>query len=139
MGNRFEETDVNETLYEANPSMVRMYPLTVVIAVLLIPVFGIGLLILLWLWIQSKMDKLTIRSSEVIYTHGLLSKSYTELSMHSIRSVKITQSLLRRVLNAGNVAIFSAGDRPEVVIKGLPDPGEIRELIKGRSAVGEAA
>ena len=130
---------MNDILYEANPSMVRMYPLTVIIAILLVPVFGIGLIILLWLWVQSKMDKLTIRPSEVIYTHGLLSKSYTELSMHSIRSVKITQSLLQRILNAGNVAIYSAGDAPEVVVKGLPDPGEIRELIKGRSAAGETA
>lgn len=128
---------MNDVLYEANPSMVRMSPFTTVLSVILIPV-GIGILILLWMYIQTKMDKLTIKSTEIVYSHGLFSKSYTEVSMSSVRTVKVSQSLLQRMLNAGDIAVYTAGDNPEFTVKGLPDPGEIRELIKGESVGAEA-
>lgn len=121
---------MSEILYQAHPSMIRMYPVGTVIAILLIPL-GIGILILLWWWISTKADKLTIKTDEVVWEHGIISKQYTELSMHSLRSVRVKQSLLQRMLNAGDVEIYTAGDDPELVIKGLPDPDRIREHIKG--------
>ena len=99
----------------------------------LIAAFGVGILILLWLYIRAKMDKLTIKTDEIVATHGLLSKSYVEINMSSVRTVKVKQSLVERMLNVGDVAIFTAGDSPEFVMKGLPDPGKIRDFIKGQS------
>lgn len=128
---------MNDVLYEANPSMVRMSPFTTVLSVILIPV-GIGILILLWMYIQTKMDKLTIKSTEIVHAHGLFSKSYTEVAMSSVRTVRVSQSLLQRMLNAGDIAIYTAGDNPEFTVKGLPNPGEIRDLIKGEAAGAEA-
>lgn len=123
---------VSTTLYEANPSMVRMNPFITVLSILLIPV-GIGIIILLWLYLKTKMDKLTIKTDEVVWVHGLLNKSYTEINMDSVRTVKINQSLLQRMLNAGDVMIYTAGDNPEVVIRGLPDPDKVRDYIRGQS------
>ncbi len=122
---------MSEILYEANPSMIRMYPFGTVLAILLIPV-GIGILMLLWWYLQTKSDKLVIKTDEIVWEHGLISKQYTEISMSSLRSVRVNQSLLQRMLNAGNVEVYTAGDEPELVIKGLPEPDRIREYIKGR-------
>ncbi|MGD2083001.1 MAG: PH domain-containing protein [Chromatiales bacterium] len=124
---------MSDVLYEANPSMVRMYPFGVLLSVLLIPL-AVGILALMWMYLKTKMDKLIIKTDEVVWEHGLLSKDYTEIGMNSVRTAKITQSLLQRMLNAGDLYIYTAGDEPEVVIKGLPEPGRIREYIKGRSA-----
>lgn len=123
---------MSEVLYEANPSMVRMYPFGTVVATLLIPI-GIGILILLYWYISTKADKLTIKSDEVVWTHGLISKQYTEINMSSVRTVRVSQSLLQRVVNAGNIEIYTSGDEPELVIRGLPNPDEIREHIKGQA------
>jgi uncharacterized membrane protein YdbT with pleckstrin-like domain len=124
---------MSDVLYEANPSMVRMYPFGVLLSVLLIPL-AVGILALMWMYLKTKMDKLIIKTDEVVWEHGLLSKDYTEIGMNSVRTAKITQSLLQRMLNAGDLYIYTAGDEPEVVIKGLPEPARIREYIKGRSA-----
>ena len=124
---------MSETLYEANPSMVRMYPFGVFLSVLLIPI-GIGILALLWMYLKTKMDKLTIKSDELIWEHGLLSKDYTEIGMASVRTAKVKQSILQRMLNAGDLYIYTAGDNPEVMIKGLPEPSRIREVIKGQAS-----
>lgn len=118
-------------LYEANPSLVRMYPLGVVLAVLLIPV-GVGILLLLYWYLLAKSDHILIKSDEIVWTHGLISKQYTEINMSSVRTVRVSQSLIQRVLKAGDIAIYTAGDKPEVVIRGLPQPDQVRAHIKGQ-------
>ena len=123
---------MSEILYEANPSMIRMYPFGTVVAILVVPL-GIGILILLWWWLSTKADKLTIKTDEIVWEHGLISKQYTELAMQSLRSVRVKQSLLQRMLSAGDVEIYTAGDDPELVIRGLPEPDRIREHIRGRA------
>lgn len=124
---------MSEILYEANPSMVRSNPFGTLLGVLLIPA-GIGILILLYLYVMSKADHLVIKSDEIVWTHGLLSKQYTEINMAQVRTVRINQSILQRLLNAGNVEIYTAGDDPEMRIKGMPEPDKIRDFIKGQAA-----
>jgi uncharacterized membrane protein YdbT with pleckstrin-like domain len=119
-------------LYEEHPSMIRSHPLGTVIAFLLIPL-GIGILILLYWYLMTKADKLTIKDNEVIWAHGLLNKKYIEINMSSIRTTKIEQTLLQRLLNAGKVEIYTAGDNPELSINGLPDPHRVRDVIKGEA------
>jgi uncharacterized membrane protein YdbT with pleckstrin-like domain len=125
-----KELSMSEILYEEHPSMIRCHPLGTVIAVLLIPV-GIGILILLYWYITMKADKLTIKEDEVIWTHGILNKQYVEINMSSIRTTKVEQTLLQRMLNAGKVEIYTAGDNPELSVNGLPDPNRVRDVIKG--------
>lgn len=122
---------MSTVLYEAYPSLVRMYPLGVVLAVLLIPV-GVGILLLLYWYLLTKSDHLTIKSDEIVWTHGLINKQFTEINMSSVRTVRVTQSLIQRMLKAGDIAIYTAGDQPEVVIRGLPNPEEVRAHIKGQ-------
>jgi uncharacterized membrane protein YdbT with pleckstrin-like domain len=89
-----------------------------------------GLLLLLSWWIGARFDHLEITAKELVWTHGFLNKQYTETNMHSVRTVRVKQSLLQRMLNAGDLVIYTTGDEPELNIKGLPRPGEIRALIK---------
>jgi len=127
---------MSDILYDSNPSMIRMYPFLTVLSVILIPV-GIGILALLWMYLLTKMDKLTITKDELVWVHGLINKDYTEIALTSVRSVRVSQTLLQRILNAGNVSVYTAGDEPELVIKGLPNPDKIRDLINGKS-LGDA-
>jgi uncharacterized membrane protein YdbT with pleckstrin-like domain len=121
---------MTEVLYEEHPSLIRTHPLGTVIAIILIPV-GIGILILLYWYLTMKADKLLIKEDEVIWTHGLLNKRYVEINMSSIRTVRVEQTLLQRMLNAGKIEIFTAGDAPELTVNGMPNPDKIRDLIKG--------
>lgn len=96
-----------------------------------IAVFAIATLKLLISWVSTRSDRLVITDEELIWTHGLLSKQYTEIGMGSVRSVRVSQSLFQRIVNAGDVEIFTAGDDPELVVRGLPNPGRIRDLVNG--------
>lgn len=95
---------------------------------------AIGLFQLLRWWLATLMDQLEIHERELVWTHGLLSKEYTEINMASVRTVRIEQSLFQRIVGAGDLQIFTAGDAPELTIRGLPRPQEIRQHIKRQSA-----
>jgi uncharacterized membrane protein YdbT with pleckstrin-like domain len=90
----------------------------------------VGVLRLLSWWIATKLDRLVIKADEIIWTHGLLNKQYTEINIGSVRTVRVYQSILQRIMDAGDVTIFTSGDVPELVVKGLPDPQAIRTHIK---------
>ncbi|MTW21699.1 PH domain-containing protein [Allochromatium palmeri] len=101
-----------------------------------IGVFAFATLQLLTWWVTARTDHLEITADEILWTHGLLSKQYTEINMASVRTVRVTQTLFQRIMNAGDITIYTAGDTPELVVRGLPDPGQIREFIKAQPASG---
>lgn len=117
-------------LYSENPVMFKNNPLGFIASVILIAAFGLGLLILLWWFLQTKASKLSVTESDLHYEKGLLNKEHSEISISSIRSVKVKQSFFNRVFGVGSIEIYTAGDAPEVVVAGLPDPNKIREIIK---------
>ncbi len=119
-----------EIRYENHPPMFRNHPIGFILSILLIPAFGVGLLILLVWYVKSKSEKLTITETELKYERGILSKSRNELRLANVRSTRVNQSLFQRMFGTGDVDIFTAGDNPEVTVKGFPDPNMIRELIK---------
>jgi uncharacterized membrane protein YdbT with pleckstrin-like domain len=99
-----------------------------------IVVAALAFLRLLSWYVATKTDQLTIKEDELVWTHGLLSKDYTEISMGSVRTTRVTQTVMQRIMGAGDVAIYTSGDLPELVIRGLPEPDRIRDLIKGDAA-----
>lgn len=123
-------------LYSEHPVMFKNHPIGFVVCLLLIPVFGIGLLILLWWHLQNKSSKLTVQHNDILYETGLLSKERSEVNISGVRTIKVKQSFLNRIFGVGTVEIYTAGDAPEIVAHGLPDPNKIRELIKARQNGG---
>ncbi|MDO9476847.1 MAG: PH domain-containing protein [Pseudohongiella sp.] len=108
--------------------MFRSNPLGFVLALLLVPVV-IGLVIFLVWYLKCISTRLELVGNDLVLTEGLLSKERTELDITGIRTVKVYQSLLNRMLNVGTISVFTAGDDAEIVVSGLPDPHDLRELI----------
>ena len=110
-------------LIEARPSMMRNSPISAII-------FGIltlGLVPFIWRGGQI----LTIyENGDISYQKGITSREKIELQASEIRSVKVKQSLFARMMNAGNLEIYTTGDTPEISISGISQPNEIRETLK---------
>ncbi|GAB6043717.1 PH domain-containing protein [Endothiovibrio diazotrophicus] len=123
-------------LYSEHPVMFKNNPIGFIVSLLLIPVFGMGLLILLGWHLQNKASKLTVNGNEIVYEKGLLSKERLEVSISSVRTTKVKQSFFNRIFGVGAIEIYTAGDLPEIVATGMPDPNKIRELIKARQNGG---
>lgn len=119
-------------LYSEHPVMFKNHPFGFIISLLLIPAFGLGLLILLWWYLQCKSSKLTVKEHDLLYEQGLLSKDRAEFNIDSVRTVRIKQSFFDRIFGVGRIEIYTAGDDPEFVANGMPDPNRVRELINAR-------
>ncbi|WP_027329299.1 PH domain-containing protein [Marinimicrobium agarilyticum] len=123
-------------LYSEHPVMFKNNPIGFIASIILIPVFGLGILILLWWYIQTRSSKLTVKEYDILYEEGLLSKNRAEFSINGIRTVRVHQSFFNRIFGVGTIQIFTAGDKPEIEAKGMPEPNRVRELIKAQQNGG---
>lgn len=117
-------------LYSENPVMFKNNPIGFILSVILIPVFGLGLIILLIWYLRCISSKLTVTETDILYEQGLLSKARSEFGFSSVRTVKVKQSFFNRIFGTGTIELYTAGDTPEIVATGMPDPNRIRDLIK---------
>jgi uncharacterized membrane protein YdbT with pleckstrin-like domain len=118
-------------VYEAHPAMFRARPLSFILCALLIPAFGLGILILLYWYILTRGTRLTVTDHDITYERGILSKDRTTVALRQVRSVRVTQGFINRILGVGTIEVASTGDAPEFTVKDMPDPYEIRDAIRG--------
>jgi len=117
-------------LYSNNPAMFKNSPIVFIIYVGLIAAFGIGILLLLAWYLKVKSTKLIVTDKDILLERGLLSKERSEVSIKSIRTVKVRQSFFNRIFGVGSIELYTAGDLPEIEVKGMPDPNKVRDIIK---------
>jgi uncharacterized membrane protein YdbT with pleckstrin-like domain len=120
-----------EPKFDAHPAMFKSHPFWFILSVILVPV-GIGIIILLAWYLVAKATRLAIIGSDVVLEKGLLSKERTELSISSIRSVRVYQSFINRICGVGTISVYTAGDRPEMTAAGIPEPNRFRDIVKSR-------
>ncbi|RUM94948.1 MAG: PH domain-containing protein [Thiothrix sp.] len=123
-------------LYSEHPVMFKNEPIGFIISLLLIPVFGVGIIILLVWHLKNKASKLLVKENEILFEKGLFSKERSEVNISGVRTTKIKQSFFNRIFGVGTIEIYTAGDSPEIVAAGMPDPNKIRELIKSQQNDG---
>jgi uncharacterized membrane protein YdbT with pleckstrin-like domain len=119
-----------EVIYEAHPAMFRAHPFLFMGCVLLVAAFGLGILILLYWYIKTRMTALIVTEHDITFEQGILSKDRTSVSLRHVRSVRVTQGFVNRIFGVGTVEIATAGDEPEFSVRDMPDPHEIRDAIR---------
>jgi len=76
----------------------------------------------------------TITSQRVMFEQGLFSKSLSEIDLRSIDDTQFFQSFMERLLGIGNVSLVSSDKAlPMTMLRGIPDPRKLRELIRSRA------
>ena len=140
----------SDLLYSENPKMPRNNPFRLTLIIILnvgglvaafrldqqsFQIFGLvvwlGTVIWLLIWyLKTKSKKLSVTNRDMLYEEGLLRKNRKELALDKVRTVEVDQDFVQRIFGVGEVRVFTAGDKPEIVVEGLPDPNRIRELVK---------
>jgi len=72
-----------------------------------------------------------ITSTRVISKEGLIRRDIEEISLSSIESINVTQSIIGRILNYGTIVISGRGTS-KVIFKDIDKVVEIRKLIKNK-------
>ena len=122
-----EEGEV--VLYEEHPAMFRNHPFYFLICVLLI-VVGVGIILLLYWWIQTLGTTLTVTNEQTTLRKGILAKYTNDVFHSNVRNIQVRQSFMQRVFNVGWIGISSAGQAGvEIEVNGMPDPQKVKQII----------
>jgi len=72
---------------------------------------------------------ITLNIEEMRVKEGILNTRVKEIAFHKINLVTVTQTLLGKIFNFGDLQINTGGDEVEVLFKNVQDPEEIRGKI----------
>lgn len=100
----------------------------IVLGLLLLPVFGIGLLLWLAAFIRYKTTELAVTNKRVIAKFGFISRHTIEMNINKVESIQVTQSILGRILNYGTLIIAGTGSQ-QAPIPGISDPMGFRKAF----------
>jgi len=112
-------------LYDEHPVMFGNHPfLFSLLAVTIVGFLVIGV----WALVV-RTERLAVGVHDVLLERGFIAKQRVQVNRDSVRAVKVSQTILQRMLGVGDIEIFTGGDYPEIAIRGLPKPDAVRALL----------
>lgn len=96
-------------------------------------------MLLLW-WLMAKATTLTVDDEKTTLRRGLLSKHTNEVFHVDVRNIKVSQSFFNRIFDVGTIFVSSAAQaNEEIVVRGMPTPEKIKEIINSLRKTEKAA
>jgi uncharacterized membrane protein YdbT with pleckstrin-like domain len=128
----FAEEPEEEVLWEKRPAW-REFCGSLLIGAALLPLYGIGFFVLLYVFIERFRRLYFVTGERVVCESGILSRDVNEVDIIDLRDISLHQSLWQRLLGTGDVEFSSAG-RPgvEVTFRGVWRPREIQDIVRRR-------
>lgn len=126
MASYVEGTLINDEkiIYTGNISVWSLFPL-LLLGLLLLPMFGLGLLLWVIALVRYKTTELAFTNKRVIAKFGFVSRRTIELNLMKVESLQVNQGILGRVFNFGTLVISGAGN-PQAPIPGISNPMTFR-------------
>lgn len=116
-----------KVIYTGKPS-IWAFSLAVLLSTLFVFVYGLGILLLLFIYFHYKSIELAFTDRRVIAKYGLISRSTVELNISKIESIQVTQSIIGRIFNYGDIVISGAGN-PQAPIIAVSEPMKFRKAL----------
>ena len=115
----------NEALWQGKPSPLIHLGLYLS-CVLLLP-----LPFALWWYWQVRSTRYTLTAERLVCQQGVFNRSQDEVELYRIKDYTITAPLRYRLLGLANlVLITSDRTHPELLLKGISDAYQVKELIR---------
>ena len=98
---------------------------------ILLAVAGVGILIIIWIFIDRARRSYIVTSHKLIIEWGLFAKSSNEIRIKDVRSINVRKRGLVGLLGVGDVEFSSAAtDKAEIVFASVADATGIRDLVR---------
>ena len=104
------------------------------IALVLIVASAVWLLIRYLKWATTNF---VITSDRVIFRHGVVAKSGIEIPLERVNSVHFSQSIIERIVGAGDLLIESGAEGGQQRFTDVHDPDKIQNLIHSQMEMNE--
>ena len=122
--------DDESTIWEAGPSPAA-YTGSIVLGLVLLPLFGAGLLVWLGAWIAWKSSSYKLTSQRLFVRRGFVSRQVQELELYRVTDVAFTQGLVDRAFGIGTVHVLANDPTtPSIAMPGIAQPEQVKETIR---------
>jgi len=123
-------SDEEATIWEGGPSLAA-YAGPIALGLLLLPVFGAGLLVWLGVWIAWKSAGYKLTSQRLFVRRGLVSRKVQELELYRVTDVAFSQGVIERLFGIGTVSIVANDPTtPSLAMPGITAPETVKETIR---------
>jgi membrane protein YdbS with pleckstrin-like domain len=122
--------DDETTIWEGGPSPAA-YAGPIALGLLLLPAFGIGLLVWLVAWIAWKSAGYRLTSQRLFVRSGFISRKVQELELYRVTDVAFSQGVIQRLFGIGTVTVVANDPTtPSLAMPGIADPETVKETIR---------
>jgi PH (Pleckstrin Homology) domain-containing protein len=84
-------------------------------------------------WLRMRHTTVTITNKRCVVEAGLFSKQAENYALDHVTDVQVSQSLLSRYLNVGDIVLSSDnGGKKQIMLMAIPDPERVAEHIRTR-------
>jgi uncharacterized membrane protein YdbT with pleckstrin-like domain len=105
-------------------------------AIVLVLIVGSALMSILR-FLRWNSTSFVVTNSRIIFRTGLLAKSGIEMPLHRVNNVNFSQSILERMLGAGDLLIESGGESGQSRFSDIRQPEKVKNLIHDQMRVRE--
>jgi uncharacterized membrane protein YdbT with pleckstrin-like domain len=91
---------------------------------LLFPAFAL----LAWAWFQRFITEIAVTNRRIIYKSGFIQRHTIEMNMDKVESVDVSQSILGRILDYGDIVVRGTGATLEP-FRGIGAPLDFRNHV----------
>lgn len=88
---------------------------------LLLLAVGVGLIFIVWAWINMRSTEIAITNRRIIAKFGFIRRSTVEINLEKVEALRVEQSFMGRMLNYGTIFISGAGTSV-APMKDIADP-----------------
>ena len=105
------------------------YLWAIILGIITLP-FIIGILILLYVWIEIHYTTYRITTARLIVRRGWIGKLQNEIWIKDMRAVNLVQGVWQRLIGVGNILIGSAATAgTEISMIGISNPQKVVDTI----------
>ena len=95
---------------------------------LLLPAFGLGLLLWLSAWLVYRSTELAVTNKRIIVKAGLIQRNTIEMFLEKVESIQVDQGICGRILDFGSITISGTGGDKSPV-RDVAQPLEFRKAF----------
>lgn len=117
-------------IFNIKPSLKDQWVM-LLLGVVTIPLFGMGLLLILMIWLTVRSTSYRMTSERIFLKSGFISKKVQETELYRIKDVSFSQGIFQRIFGIGHVSIVSSdASTPVWTLKSIHGPEQVKETIR---------
>ena len=123
-------TEAEVTIFDVGPAL-GSFAGRMVVGTLLLPFFGVGLLVLLGVWLSWKSSRYRLTIQRLFVRKGWLSRMVQEVELYRVKDVALYQDMVDRLFDVGTITVIAEDSTtPRISMPGIKAPESVKESIR---------